>query len=341
MKLLSIIIPAYNAQATINRCLDSVYSLPVSEDEFEVIVIDDCSTDRTVDIIRTYEQVHNNLELLVQPVNYRQGAARNRGLRVAKGKYICFLDSDDEVRPGVVSAVNLADRNSLELTIMRSIKVSSDGQITYNYDLPYDSNDVFSGISFQCNHPFWCTGPVLYVYLRSFLESVNYPFAENVLYEDTDFVNVHLFYAKRMSYCNSIGYQVFNNPLSTTHSISFYHVTDYALLGTRMLSFYKQLEDKKNPFAYSMLEGGSYNIMRSCKNLFKLSSISDVRLFYKRFDSFIDRRGLLSYCEPAYCWNRWTRFCLKHKYCTILIVGGILSINLVPFVRRIKQKTMD
>jgi glycosyltransferase involved in cell wall biosynthesis len=338
--ILSIIIPAFNAQATISRCLDSVYCLPVSEDEFEVIVIDDCSTDSTVDIVRTYEQVHDNLVFLFQPVNSRQGAARNRGLRVAKGKYICFLDSDDEIRHGVLSAINLAERNSLELTIMRSVKVSLDGEITYNYILPYDSNDVFSGISFQCNHPFWCTGPVLYVYLKSFLESVNYPFAENVLFEDSDFVNVHLFHAKRMGYCNSIGYQVCNNPLSTTHSISFRHVSDYAILGTRMLSFYQQLEDKKSSFSYSILEGGSFNIMRSCKNLFKLNSLSDVRSFYTRLDSFVDRRGLLSYSEPAYCWNRWTRFCLKHKRCTILIVGGILLINRVPFVRSIK-KTMD
>ena len=85
--------PSYNSQSTINRCLDSVYALPIPEDEYEVIVIDDCSTDHTVDIIKVYEHTHSNLTLLVQLQNHRQGAARNRGLEVAQGEYIFFLDT--------------------------------------------------------------------------------------------------------------------------------------------------------------------------------------------------------------------------------------------------------
>ncbi len=339
--IVSIIIPAYNAQATINRCLDSVYSLPVSEDEFEVIVIDDCSTDCTVDIVRSYERAHDNLVLLVQPQNHRQGAARNRGLKVAKGEYIYFLDSDDEIESGILSAIGLSQTNSLEMVALCCERVSSDGNPSQKYILPYVSDMFFTGVDLQTAYPYWNTAPWGYLYRRSFLKTVDYPFAEDVLYEDCDFVCIHLFHSIKMAYCNECGYRMWSNPISTTHTISFKHVCDYALLGTRMLSFYQQLKDKYSLYAKSILEGGSYNIMCSCKNLFRLNSLSDVRSFYTRLDSFVDRRGLLSYSEPAYCWNRWTRFCLKHKRCTILIVGGILSINLIPIVRRIKQKNGD
>ena len=89
--LISFIIPAFNASQTIVRCLDSIYSLVIPETEYEVIVIDDCSNDDTVTVIESYALSHENLTLLRQSENHRQGAARNRGLEIAKGQYIFYL----------------------------------------------------------------------------------------------------------------------------------------------------------------------------------------------------------------------------------------------------------
>lgn len=337
MKRFSIIIPAYNAETTINRCLDSVYGLPVSEDEYEVIVIDDCSSDKTLDIVKSYAQLHPNLTLIIQPQNHRQGAARNRGIKVAQGECIVFLDSDDEIALGVLSAWDLLKKTDSDMVVMRFDNMSLEGVLESEVSLPYEPDKVFTGITLQTEHPFICTGPCAYLYRRSFLRKVNYPFAEDVLYEDSDFVNVHLFHAVKVAYSNECGYRVWCNPLSTTHTLSFKHVCDYALLGTRMLSLFQQIDDKNSTYGKSILEGGSYNIMRSCKNLFKLHSFSDIRSYYRRFDQFADRSTLMSYTEPEYCWNRWTRFCLKHKYWTILIVGIVLSLNLVPLAKSIKR----
>ena len=331
--LLSIIIPAYNAELTIARCLNSIYALSIQETEYEVIVIDDCSSDGTVALIEEYRYVHPNIVLLKQPHNHRQGAARNRGLSIAKGEYVVFLDSDDEIKPGVCSAIALAQNNDLDITIMKGVVVSPDGHITSTYSLPYDSNEVFSGISFQTAHRFWCPGPVLYVFKKVFLDNVNYPFAENVLYEDSDFVNVHLYFSKKTGYCNECGYCIHVNTSSTTHTMSYKHVCDYALLGTRMLDFHNRIENKDTPYADSILEGGSWNIMQSCKNLFKLDSISSVRAFYDRFDMFADRKSLFHYREPAYCWTPWTRFCIRHRKLTTSLVGLCLSTGVTKLIR--------
>jgi glycosyltransferase involved in cell wall biosynthesis len=337
MKRFSIIIPAYNAETTIKRCLDSVYVLPVSEDEFEVIVIDDCSNDQTADIVKAYAQFHQNLTLIIQSDNHRQGAARNRGIRVAQGECIVFLDSDDEIALGVLPAWDLLQKTDSDMVVMRFEKFSYEGVFESEVSLPYTSDKVFTGVALQTEHPFFCTAPWAYIYRRAFLMEVNYPFAEDVLYEDSDFVSVHLFHAARIAYSDVCGYHVWSNPLSTTHTISFKHICDYALLGTRMLSLFQQIDDKKSSYAYSILEGGSYNIMRSCKDIFRLHSFSDIRSFYNRFDSLADRSMLFSYSEPEYCWNRWTRFCIKHKYWTILIVGAVLSLNLVLLFKSIKR----
>lgn len=329
----SIIIPAYNAELTIARCLNSIYALSIRETEYEVIVIDDCSSDRTVTLIEEYKHVHPNIVLLKQPQNHRQGAARNRGLSIAKGEYVVFLDSDDEMRPGLLSALELAEKGNLDMTVMRGSVVGSSGLTTKTYNLPYESNVLFSGTSFQSSHRFWCTAPWPYLYRMSFLKKVDYPFAEDVLYEDSDFVNVHLYYAQRMGYCDEICYLIHENPCSTTHTLSYKHVCDYALLGTRMLNFYNHIENKNTPYAESILEGGSWNIMQSCKNLFKLDSKSDIRAFYDRFDRFASRESLFHNREPAYCWTLWTRFCIRHRKMTTSLVGFCLSTGVTKLIR--------
>ncbi len=329
---ISFIIPAYNASGTIIRCLDSIYGLLINESDFEVVVIDDCSTDNTVEMVKEYALQHPNLVLLCQPENHRQGAARNRGVAVAKGKYIVFVDSDDESSKGVVDAVRLAEEICLDMVAMRYSKFGNDGDDRKDASLLYGKNDLFNGIEMQTRFPFWNTGPCAYVYRKSFVDKINYSFAEDVLYEDSDFVNVHLFYATRMMYCDECGYVVHYNSTSTTHTLSSKHLCDYALLGTRMLKFYESIEDKASIYADGILEGGSYNIMKAFNKLFRLKSSNEVRAFYDRFDSHCDRKLLLGYRKPSYCWTRWTRFCLKHREMAVMVMTVI-----IPFAK-IREK---
>ncbi len=317
--LTSFIIPAYNASNTIVRCLDSIYTLGLSEQEFEVICIDDCSKDNTIAVVEEYAQQHTNITLLRQAENHRQGAARNRGVAIAKGKYIVYVDSDDESDKGVVNALQLAEKNDLDMVAMHFANVDEHGNITEKEPIKLDG--VFTGVELQTQQPYWCTGPVPYVYRTSFLKQVNYPFTEDVLFEDSDYVTVHLYYAKRMMYSAQCAYRVHYNATSTTHTRTYKHLADYFLLGTRMLKFYHSLEDKNSTYALGIREGGSYNIWMSCKRLMKLSSISDVRAFYERIDTYINRADYLHYTEPAYCWTWWTKLCMKHKKIAIMLVA--------------------
>lgn len=97
----SIIIPAYNVEKYVVQCLDSVFRQDYPKDAYEVIVINDCSTDTTLNILKQFrkqliEQYPNaNLIILNNETNIRQGGARNRGLRIATGEYVMFVDSDD------------------------------------------------------------------------------------------------------------------------------------------------------------------------------------------------------------------------------------------------------
>ncbi|GHV66157.1 hypothetical protein FACS1894199_08980 [Bacteroidia bacterium] len=91
---LSIIIALYNAEKYIVRCLESTMNHSLDLDDYEVIVIDDGSTDSSLSLVEEFGKNHPNIKILTKN-NGGQGSARNMGLYIAQGKYILFLDSDD------------------------------------------------------------------------------------------------------------------------------------------------------------------------------------------------------------------------------------------------------
>ena len=96
---LSIIIPVYNGTKTIKRCLDSIWSQGLPENDYEVICVDDCSSDGSYEYIQKLSQLYPQLKLLKNSFNIRAGGARNHGVRCSSGEYILFIDSDDYFHP--------------------------------------------------------------------------------------------------------------------------------------------------------------------------------------------------------------------------------------------------
>ena len=325
------------------RCLDSVFGLEWADLQYEVIVVDDASTDGTAGIVKEYQQKNGNLVLLKQAVNHRQGAARNRGISVSHGDYIVFVDSDDELAAGVIQAVRLAQSANPDMVAMRTETVSAQGIVERETFLPYEAGKRFSGIELQNNYQFWGTAPWMYIFRRSFLNDVNYPFAEGVFYEDSDFVNVHLYHAENMAYYDECCYRCHVHASSTTSYLSYIKLADYALLGTRMLAFYESIKGKSDEFAGSMLKGGCYNIMKAFRKVFRLRSGNEARLFYNRFDSFYDRKSLLKYSEMAEDWTAWTRLCLRCRWLAIsafVVLRPVLPIVISLGKVRRQRKTV-
>lgn len=93
--IVSVIIPSYNRAATLPRAINSIFSQSI--DNFEIIVVDDGSTDNTEEVIREYND--DRIRYIPHETNRGQGAARNTCLRNARGEFISYLDSDDEFTP--------------------------------------------------------------------------------------------------------------------------------------------------------------------------------------------------------------------------------------------------
>ena len=98
---LSIIVPIYNASLLINRCLDSIFH-QTTQYSYEVILVDDGSTDNSVEIIKARKE--ENI-ILYQQQNAGPSVARNKGVELAHGKYVTFIDADDYWEDGYISSL--------------------------------------------------------------------------------------------------------------------------------------------------------------------------------------------------------------------------------------------
>lgn len=123
----SVIIPAFNAAATIGRALESVRAQDGVG--IEVIVIDDASKDHTAEVVRAAIRPGENITLLQLPANSGASAARNAGIRLARGRYLAFLDADDIWLPGKLRRQVVAIESDPAITLVscNSQQASADG----------------------------------------------------------------------------------------------------------------------------------------------------------------------------------------------------------------------
>ena len=261
---LSFIIPAYNASATIVACLDSIYSLPLEESNFEIVCIDDCSLDNTVAIIQEYAQTHSNLVLLCQKENHRQGAARNRGIEIAKGDYIMFVDSDDIVLPNLMEVIHQS--HSMIDMIYSFMEIEKQDTIYTNAIDEY-SNNIMSGLEFGDRY---CADgvfyyPPSYLYRTEFLRSIHLPFIEDRQHEDRDWLANVLTKAHTVIISPYLTYRYTFNPNSTCRLPRYSTVFDHIASGIRHIDLSKELCEKCPNLSATLYAFGVDEIYKSIR----------------------------------------------------------------------------
>ena len=102
--LLSFIIPVYNTEEYLESCIQSLLEQDISQDEYEIICINDGSSDRSLEILKHFSQNYKNI-IVVDQKNFGVCASRNRGLDLAKGEYIWFIDSDDFIKKNILGTL--------------------------------------------------------------------------------------------------------------------------------------------------------------------------------------------------------------------------------------------
>lgn len=186
MKLISFIIPAYNVAPYVKACLDSVYALDMGQYEREVIVINDGSTDQTEEVLRLCQSEHPDMICLKQ-TNRGLSATRNRGMSVATGKYICFVDADDtlDTQGASLFPFERLEGESLDMVGVNLRLVAGNRLKPYRrYVSPYGK--VFSPAREFLTGRNLMPSACAYLYRREFLETSRLRFHEGIYHEDEE-----------------------------------------------------------------------------------------------------------------------------------------------------------
>ncbi|MDE7334010.1 MAG: glycosyltransferase [Lachnospiraceae bacterium] len=220
---LSIIVPVYNmaAQDKLAWCLDSLVNQTISD--YEIIAVDDCSTDNSLEILRAYEKKYpDKFKVIASPVNKKQGGAKNLGLEAAGGEWIGFIDSDDWVVPDFYQKLlsrgeetgadmvgcdyHLTHEHSMEIGhVVHNNRQSQTGILTKE---KYRSLILDSG------------SLVVKIYKRHII--LDYPnrFPENIFYEDNAISNSWMLRARHFEYLEEPLYYYYQHDTSTVHTIT-------------------------------------------------------------------------------------------------------------------------
>lgn len=222
-KLLSIIVPVYNmaADGKLNYCLDSLVGQTIPD--YEIIAVDDCSTDDSLDILKEYEKRYPDKFIAVHsPVNKHQGGAKNIGLKMAEGEWIGFIDSDDWIVPDfyerlIGKAVETgADIVGCDycLTDEHSMKV---GQI-----VPNNKPEQTGILDDEKRKSLILDGGslVVKIFKRKMILDNQLFFPEDIFYEDNALGNSYLVLASRFEYIPEPLYYYYQHNTSTVHTIS-------------------------------------------------------------------------------------------------------------------------
>src|SRR5690625_237459 len=169
-ELLSLIIPVYNVKEYLKECINSV--LNQTYKNIEIIVINDGSTDKSLEILERYSLENKNITVISQK-NLGQSVARNRGVQQATGKYIYFLDADDYILPEALEhLVEKMEENELDLCRFSAESFLDNldrpiNQKQYNFGKHFDEDRIYNNEEFlRLNFKTFSPSPVLYVIKR-------------------------------------------------------------------------------------------------------------------------------------------------------------------------------
>lgn len=219
----SIIVPVYNTEKYVKRCLDSINSQ--SFKDYEVIIINDGSTDNSSDIISKYPYKIINQE------NQGLSMARNNGVKDASGEYLIFLDSDDYIEKDLLKEINNSLSNKPDL-VRYQIKEVFDNKSDINYEeIPFDNKNGVEAFKLITNYHF-VENAWAYAIKREFYLKEKFSFKKGTYHEDFGLIPLVIIKSKIVNSINYVGYCYYQREGSIMNS------SDYSKTKKKVTDFY-------------------------------------------------------------------------------------------------------
>lgn len=196
----SIIVPVYNTEKYIDKCLKSIFSNTYKN--FEVIIVNDGSTDKTENIINKYIKKYDNI-IYIKQKNIGLSLARNNGVKKATGDYLLFIDSDDYVEKNLLENIN---KNIDDLDVLRyQLNIVFNDKIIPYEEKEFNATDGIDAFEKIVKYKF-IEMASLYVINRKYYLDNNFMFEKDVYHEDYGLLPLVIATAKKVKSINYLGY---------------------------------------------------------------------------------------------------------------------------------------
>lgn len=220
MKKISVIVPIYNVEKYIARCIDSI--LAQNYENLELILINDGSTDGVEAIINKYLEKYPNIIKYIKKENTGLSDTRNIGMQKSTGEYIMFVDSDDYLEQNLLTRLIPYINQDVELIKFKTQKVKESGEIIGMMNGPvFDITTGEEAFSKMCFVDELMETAWLYLYKSELLKENNFKFAKGLYHEDFGLIPLVILKAKTFVSTNICGY----NYVQSSNSIT--RIQDY------------------------------------------------------------------------------------------------------------------
>jgi glycosyltransferase involved in cell wall biosynthesis len=227
---LSIIIPVCNVEQYIGPCLESIYRQGLRDNVFEVIVVNDGSTDNSMEVVKGIMSLHHNIHILNQD-NAGPSVSRNVGMERAMGEYVLFVDSDDVLMDnGLSFLLSKAIGSSVDMVVADYMRLKDD-EIISHYDSQFTDSQIIdkTGFDYYVENYDPSVGSFIWriLYKRAFLNENHIRLFPGVYYEDIPFLQECFLKARRVIGVHLLYYIYRIRQRSCTYSFSMKNAMDY------------------------------------------------------------------------------------------------------------------
>ena len=278
---LSFIIPIYNVSKWLGRCLASIRNQGLAPEDYEIVAVNDGSTDDSMEVLDAFRReeekagVKTGSWVIVNQENKGLSAARNAGLKVARGSFVWWIDSDDYIEPCCAEKLlERAEKDRLDVLCfgLQLVYESAPGDNKSmtppeQYNIPDGTGGaVVKGERFMLEvgmpPAVWSA-----IYRRSFLEARGLKFMEGVLHEDQEFTPRAYFLARRIAFENMVVYNYVQREGSIMKSENPKKTTDLVKICTRLWNFAQENTQIESSIRYCFINRVSFLFSQALANL--------------------------------------------------------------------------
>lgn len=224
MKKISVIVPIYNVEKYLGRCIDSI--LEQNYENVELILINDGSTDNSESIINTYLEKNPNTIKYIKKENSGLSDTRNVGIEAATGDYIMFIDSDDYIEKNLLNSLKQYIDEEIEIIKFKAQTVTENGEKIKVMQGPiFDVTSGAEAFSKMCFEDELMETAWLYLYKTELIKQNNFKFAKGLYHEDFGLIPLVIVKAKTFVSTDICGYNYVQSSNSITRTLDYAKTT--------------------------------------------------------------------------------------------------------------------